>query len=319
MSTPLRDRAGEYFLELQERICAALEETDGRAAFSRDAWSRPGGGGGLTRVLAGGAVFEKGGVNTSAVHGDLPEAAARPMTVPPGPFFATGLSLVLHPLSPMVPAVHANLRYFEAGVGDAWFGGGSDLTPSYLEAEDVRHFHRTLRDACERAEPGSYAPYKRWCDTYFLIRHRGERRGVGGVFFDGLRGDLERRFAFVRSVGDAFLDAYLPVVRRRMHEPYGERERRWQLLRRGRYAEFNLAEDRGTAFGLQTGGRTESVLMSLPPLARWDYMAEPAAGSREAELVEVLREPQDWLGTDGPPGGTPVGRDGRHTARPGDA
>lgn len=293
MSAPLREQVRLWCEDLRDRLCGEFEAVDGAATFSREPWSRDGGGGGLSRTIRNGAVFEKGGVNTSTVFGHLPgsAAAAHPAR---DPSFATGISLVLHPQNPMVPAMHANFRYFEAGGGDAWFGGGCDLTPAYLFEEDVRHFHAVLCGACERAEPGSYTPFKIWCDDYFHIGHRGERRGVGGVFFDELRGDAERRFAFVRSVGDALVEAYIPIVRRRRNEPFGDAERAWQLLRRGRYAEFNLVLDRGTAFGLQTGARTASVLMSLPPLARWDEAWTPEPGSREAAMLEVLRTPRDW-------------------------
>jgi coproporphyrinogen III oxidase len=287
-------RAREYFAGLQETICRALEEIDRARTFTRDAWTRPEGGGGLSRVLQDGAVFEKAGVNTSAVSGVLSGKLAERMGVAPSGFSAAGISLVLHPRSPMVPTVHMNLRYFELSTGDCWFGGGTDLTPAYAFTEDTQHFHRTLRYACELHGPGLYPRYKAWCDEYFLIRHRGETRGVGGLFFDYLRGDLEAHFAFVRTVGDVFLETYTPIVNRRIHEPYGDNERNWQLFRRGRYVEFNLVYDRGTLFGLETNGRVESILMSLPPSARWDYDPQIAPGSREAALLELLRRPRDW-------------------------
>ena len=290
----MRDQAQSYFAALQDAICAACEEVDGAATFRRDTWTRPGGGGGLTRILSGGRVFEKGGVNTSTVFGRMPESLAANMHVPVSEFYATGVSLVLHPLSPMIPTVHANFRYFERDDGDAWFGGGCDLTPYYLFAEDARHFHTTLRTACDADGTDRYRRFKAWCDEYFFIRHRGEARGIGGVFFDYLRETPAQTFALVRSVGDIFLNAYLPIVRRRMEEPWGEREREWQLLRRGRYVEFNLVYDRGTVFGLETGGRTESILMSLPPLARWEYDILPEPGTREYALVECLRRPVEW-------------------------
>jgi coproporphyrinogen III oxidase len=292
----IETQADEFFRSLQERICAALESEDGRAQFRRDAWQRAGGGGGLTRVLAEGAVFEKAGVNTSSVHGQLrPEFAA---TLPGDglAFFACGISLVLHPQNPYVPTVHANFRCLRRGSA-LWFGGGADLTPYYPEREDVLHFHRTWKRACDRHDPEHYPRFKKWCDEYFYLPHRGETRGVGGIFFDQLQRSPERDFAFVRDVGEAFLDSYLPIVRRRREQPYGERERAFQLLRRGRYVEFNLLYDRGTMFGLKTDGRVESILMSLPPLVRWEYDVQQPAGSREADLVNWLK-PQDWLADD---------------------
>lgn len=300
MSAGLRDRAAARFAELQEAICAGVESLDGTASFREDPWDYAGGeGGGVTRVLAEGAVFEKGGVNVSAVAGTLAPRLAERLGTTPRPFFAAGVSLVLHPRSPRVPTAHMNVRYLETEGDDgrAWFGGGADLTPYYLERDDARHFHAVLRHACERHPAvADYPTFKRQCDEYFFLPHRGEARGVGGVFFDYLTGDLDATFAFVSDVGAAFLPAYAPIVERRRDEPWGEAERRWQLVRRGRYVEFNLVHDRGTAFGLETGGRTESILMSLPPLVRWDYDHAPEAGGREAELLEVLRAPVDWAG-----------------------
>lgn len=292
---PLAARAQEYFEHLQEVVCTALEEIDRGFRFTRDRWDHPGGGGGLSRVLEGGAVFEKAGVNTSSVSGVLSESMARRMNVPPSRFHASGISLVLHPLSPMVPTVHANFRYFFREDGDQWFGGGVDLTPYYPVEEDIVHFHKTLKYACDMHGPERYREYKRWCDEYFTIKHRGETRGVGGVFFDYLRGDLERHFALVQSVGDVFLGAYTPIVNRRLHDTYGDRERQWQFLRRARYVEFNLVYDRGTLFGLETGGRVESILMSLPPTAQWRYNLQPPPGSREAKLLDILARPRNWL------------------------
>jgi coproporphyrinogen III oxidase len=299
------DRAADLFSTLQSEICAGLEELDGAGRFTSDEWQRSGGGGGLSRVLTGGRLFEKAGVNWSRVEGELPTEFASQIPGQGSAFTATGVSLVLHPGSPMVPTVHANFRFLAKGER-AWFGGGSDLTPHYLFREDAVHFHRTWQGACA-AHPGvaDYHRFKEWCDEYFLLPHRGERRGVGGIFFDYLDGGgtasgLEALFAFVADAGRAFLHAYRPIAKRRSGEPYGERERQWQLLRRGRYVEFNLVHDRGTVFGLKTGGRIESVLMSLPPLARWEYdPGDPPPGSREAELVEVLRNPVDWLGLSG--------------------
>jgi coproporphyrinogen III oxidase len=287
-----REKTETYFKELQDRITHAIEGLDGKL-FREDSWSREGGGGGRTRVLEEGNVFEKAGVNFSLVHGDLPEQFASKIPLGNGTsFFATGVSLVFHPRNPMVPAVHANFRYLEKGDAE-WFGGGTDLTPSYPYAEDAAHFHRTIRQACDRHDPEFYSRFKKWCDEYFMLKHRGEMRGIGGIFFDYVQGDREKHFAFVRDAGNSFLDAYLPIVRRRLNEPYGEQERQYQLYRRGRYVEFNLLYDRGTIFGLETRGRTESILMSLPPLVRWVYDFKAMPGSREEKALEFY-QPKDW-------------------------
>jgi coproporphyrinogen III oxidase len=293
--TPFAQHVREYFEVLQGTICSSLEEVDGRARFAGDSWERPEGGGGLTRVLEEGEVFEKAGVNTSTVFGIIPEKLARTMNVPPVRFCATGISLVIHPRSPMVPTVHANYRYFEQANGDSWFGGGTDLTPYYIYEEDIIHFHTTLQRACDAHDAEFYKRFKTWCDEYFFIKHRGESRGVGGIFFDYLRGDREKHFLFVQSAGNAFLEAYLPIVKRRKDLPWGERERHWQLVRRGRYVEFNLVYDRGTTFGLETQGRIESVLMSLPPLVQWRYNNVPNPGTREALLIDLLTHPKNWV------------------------
>ena len=288
-----RQRAEDYFRGLQERICAGLEAADG-TRFREDLWSREGGGGGRTRVMEGGGLFEKAGVNFSSVSGNLPEEFASKIPRGTGTaFFATGVSLVLHPASPMVPTVHANFRYLEKGDA-AWFGGGMDLTPYYPHIEDAVHFHRTIKTACDVHGTDFYPRFKKWCDEYFYLKHRGETRGVGGIFFDYLEGDRERNFAFVSGVGDAFLEAYLPIVNRRRNEPFEERHRQYQLYRRGRYVEFNLLYDRGTIFGLETRGRTESILMSLPPLVRWVYDYKPEPESLEARNMEFFK-PRDWL------------------------
>jgi coproporphyrinogen III oxidase len=290
-SVPRQMRA--FVESLQEEVCRALEEVDGSGRFRGDDWERPGGGGGRSRILEEGAVFEKAGVNISVVHGELSEEFARRLPGEGRSFSATGISLVLHPRSPLVPTIHANFRYLEHG-SRAWFGGGSDLTPYYLFDEDAAHFHRTLKEACDRHGADRYPRFKKWCDEYFFIRHRGEARGIGGVFFDYLEGDLERELLFVQDVGRALLPAYLPIVERRRALPYTPEERSWQEIRRGRYVEFNLVYDRGTTFGLETQGRVESILMSLPPRVRWVYDHQPARGSEEARLVEVLRAPRDW-------------------------
>jgi coproporphyrinogen III oxidase len=291
----LKKLAEEYFSSLQDRICLALEAADGRATFREDRWDREGGGGGRTRVIENGALFEKGGVNFSSVCGELPQAFASRIELGDGNnFTATGISLVLHPNNPHVPTIHANFRYLEKGDA-AWFGGGTDLTPYYPVRDDVVHFHRTLKAACDRHDPSYYPRFKKWCDEYFFIKHRGESRGIGGVFFDYLQGDLERLFAFVRDLGDTFLETYLPIVGRRRDDPFTEREKEFQLIRRGRYVEFNLVYDRGTTFGLETHGRTESILMSLPPLARWSYDYHPEPGTPEARAWDYFK-PQEWLG-----------------------
>ena len=282
----------------QRRLCTAFEEIDNHGHFVAESWERPGGGGGTARVMTEGAVFERAGVNVSAVYGaEVPPSIwqHRPSTRGQ-PYFATGISMVLHPRNPYVPAFHANFRYFEAGE-DWWFGGGMDLTPNYGFVEDAHHFHVTLRDYCDRHPIASYAEMKAACDNYFFLKHRNEMRGIGGIFFDDLHptseDGFERAFAFVRDGITTILDAYLPIVRRRMNTPYGERERMWQLYRRGHYVEFNLIYDRGTLFGLQTGGNIEAILMSLPPLARWQFKYQPEPGSPEAAMAEFLK-PRDW-------------------------
>jgi coproporphyrinogen III oxidase len=300
-----RDRWIGYIYGLQDRICEALEQVDGKAVFLTDEWDREGGGGGRTRVISGGKVIEKGGVNTSVVWGKVNDAMRTQLKLDGASWFACGLSLVIHPLNPYVPTTHANWRYFElydeaGSVTDRWFGGGSDLTPYYLFEEDARHFHRTFRDAMDPFGKERYPAYKRWCDEYFVNKHRGdEMRGIGGVFYDHLRpvdeADAERLFAYQQANGNAFLPAYMPIVEKRKDMPYGDREVEWQEIRRGRYVEFNLIHDRGTLFGLKTSGRTESILMSLPPRARWGYNYQPAEGSPEAELLDACRHPREWV------------------------
>lgn len=317
-----RQRVKQWMQQIQDQICDALEQLDGSAHFQEEVWQRPGGGEGRTRVIRNGRVFEQGGVNYSEVWGETlppsiltqcPEAAGQP-------FFGTGTSLVLHPRNPYVPTVHLNYRYFEAGPV-WWFGGGADLTPYYPYAEDAFHFHHTLKQACDAAHPDYYRVFKAWCDEYFYLKHRQEQRGIGGIFFDyqSDRGliyggaeaaseaarlsqqigpvsrDWESLFSFVQGCGEAFLPAYLPIAEQRCHQPYGDREREFQRYRRGRYVEFNLVYDRGTIFGLQTQGRTESILMSLPPDVRWEYDYSPEPGTPEAQLYEVFLRPQDWV------------------------
>ena len=299
-SRTIRDQMVAYVHALQDRICDALETCDGGARFREDAWERQGGGGGRTRVLVDGAIIEKGGVNTSIVHGTLPPKMVERLGVDDATFFATGISLVIHPRSPRIPTVHANFRYFEQSNGDAWFGGGADLTPYVADEWDAVHFHSTLRDACAPFGEEIYPLFKKQCDEYFFIRHRRECRGVGGVFYDYLRGDeasMQRWLKLQQSLGDAFLPAYMPIIERHRDEQHTEREKKFQLLRRGRYVEFNLVYDRGTTFGLETDGRVESILMSLPPVVNFDY--DPPMESTESErtLMSWLRKPRSWAGT----------------------
>jgi coproporphyrinogen III oxidase len=309
---PDLNAVSSYLLALQDSICAALERADDGAVFREDTWRRPEGGGGRSRVLENGAVFEKAGVNYSHVTGASlpPSATATRPELAGKPFHAMGVSLVVHPRNPYVPTTHLNVRFFTAGIAASpssllpspspakpawWFGGGFDLTPYYGFREDCVHWHRTARAACEPHGAGLYPRFKQWCDDYFHLKHRGEPRGVGGLFFDDFNAPgFIPSFAFLRSVGDAFLPAYLPIVERRKATPFGEREREFQLLRRGRYVEFNLVYDRGTLFGLQSGGRTESILMSLPPQVTWRYDWNPKPGTAEAELYDVYLKPRDW-------------------------
>lgn len=289
-----------WLLALQDRICAGLEAIDG-GQFVEDTWQRDAGGGGRTRVMEGGAVIEKGGVNFSHVYGDAMPASAtahRP-ELAGRRFNAMGVSLVIHPRNPYAPTSHANVRFFIAEADGQepiwWFGGGFDLTPYYPFDEDIVHWHQTAKAACDPFGEQVYADYKRWCDDYFFLKHRGETRGVGGLFFDDLNaGGFEHCFALTQSIGEAYIQAYAPILAKRKDTPYGEREKDFQLYRRGRYVEFNLVFDRGTLFGLQTGGRTESILMSLPPLVTWKYNYTPEAGSAEARLTDYLK-PRDWL------------------------
>ena len=292
----------DYLLGLQDRICEELAEEDGSASFREESWDREQGGGGRSRVLENGAVIEKGGVNFSHVFGSQlpPSATAARPELAGRSFQAMGVSLVIHPKNPYVPTSHANVRFFVAEKdGEApvwWFGGGFDLTPFYGFEEDVVHWHQTAKTACDPFGEGLYAEFKRWCDDYFHIKHRDEPRGVGGLFFDDLnRFDFETSFALMRSVGDAYIPAYRPIVARRKDHEYGDRERQFQLYRRGRYVEFNLVYDRGTLFGLQSGGRTESILMSLPPLVRWDYDWHPQPDSAESELYRKFLIHREWL------------------------
>ena len=302
--TSQKDRFYEYIQKLQDQICSALETADGQAQFQEDHWNRKGGGGGRTRVIENGAVFEKGGVNISAVHGELPDSMKAYFKVEEGSFFACGLSLVIHPKNPMVPTVHANWRYFElykddGSLAEAWFGGGQDLTPYYLFEEDATHFHRVCKTACDQHNASFYSKYKEACDRYFWNAHRDEARGVGGLFFDYLKQtdeqSLEQWYDFVTEVGNSFITAYVPVVEKRKNLSYTDEQREWQEIRRGRYVEFNLVHDKGTLFGLRTNGRIESILMSLPPHVQWQYNHSPEAGSEEDNLLQILKEPREWV------------------------
>ncbi|KAF7767848.1 coproporphyrinogen III oxidase [Pseudoalteromonas citrea] len=292
-----------FLLSLQDHICAGLEQADGQATFVEDQWQREEGGGGRTRVIRDGAVIEQGGVNYSHVFGKSMPASAtahRPELAGRS-FHACGVSLVIHPKNPHIPTSHANVRFFIAEKeGEApiwWFGGGFDLTPFYPVLEDVEHWHQVAKDLCQPFGDTIYDDYKKWCDDYFYLKHRQETRGVGGLFFDDLnKWGFDKSFAFMQAVGNGFLDAYVPLIERRKETPYGDHERQFQLYRRGRYVEFNLVWDRGTLFGLQTGGRTESILMSMPPLARWEYNFTPEPGSAEFALYDHYLKPQDWLG-----------------------
>lgn len=300
----IKDKFFNYIHELQDSITAAFEAIDGKAKFKEDLWERPEGGGGRTRTIENGNLIEKGGVNISGVHGKLPESMQQYFGVTDANFFACGLSLVIHPKSPMIPTVHANWRYFEmydkaGNIVDQWFGGGQDLTPYYLFNEDAKHFHQTCKTACDKHNPDFYPKYKARCDTYFYNTHRNEGRGIGGLFFDYCKAtnemSMENWYNFVTEVGNSFIDAYLPIMEKRKQLKHTQAQRKWQEIRRGRYVEFNLVHDKGTLFGLKTNGRIESILMSLPPRVQWVYNHEPEVGSEEARLIKILQNPIDWV------------------------
>ena len=300
-----KETISAFFVALQDNICKGLENADGTGQFEEDAWQRPGGGGGRSRVLSEGAVIEKGGVGYSAVYGEATEATLRSLNLteqnggPPPTFYATGVSIVLHPRNPMVPIIHMNVRYFELSTGQNWFGGGIDLTPHYVVEGDAQWFHQYLKTTCDRHDPTYYPTFKPWADDYFYIPHRQETRGIGGIFFDYLKptdaAHKRSLFAFVQDVGNAFVPIYTHFMDQNRELPFGEREKEWQLLRRGRYVEFNLVWDRGTKFGLETNGRTESILMSMPPQANWMYNRPPEPGSREEETQQLLRKGVAWV------------------------
>ncbi len=284
------------YRRIQRDFVAAIEQVDGDTTFGSDAWDRPGGGGGVTRILSGAGHIEKAAVNFSSVSGETPERVSERLTLESREFYATGVSIIVHPRNPHAPTFHANIRYFETDTGTAWFGGGADLTPYYLYTEDAEHFHRVIKEVCDSHDVADYATWKQACDDYFYLPHRREARGVGGLFFDHLTEDLEQVWAFQLDLGERLTEAYVPILQRRVDIPYGDAETRWHEIRRGRYAEFNLVWDRGTRFGLETSGRVESILASLPPRARWEYGHEPEPGTPESELLEMVRsEPRDWV------------------------
>ncbi|WP_299050957.1 oxygen-dependent coproporphyrinogen oxidase [uncultured Polaribacter sp.] len=300
----MKDKFYKYIESLQDKITSTLEKVDGISKFQEDVWQRPEGGGGRTRVIENGNIFEKGGVNISKVFGELPEPLQKQFGVKEGNFFACGLSLVLHPINPFVPTVHANWRYFEmydeyGNIVTQWFGGGQDLTPYYLFNEDAIHFHTVCKKACDKHNLDFYPKFKETCDTYFWNAHRNEARGIGGLFFDYLKEakdfSIEDRYNFVAEVGNSFLESYVPIVQKRKETPYKKPHKDWQEIRRGRYVEFNLVHDRGTLFGLKTNGRIESILMSLPPIVQWKYNHQPEENSEEAKLLEVLAQPKNWI------------------------
>jgi coproporphyrinogen III oxidase len=289
----------QHFEQLQDEICAGIEKLDGNQTFVEDKWERPEGGGGRTRVLEEGKVIEKGGVNFSAVHGPLPEKIADALDIEAAQFFATGISVIMHPVNPWVPIIHMNLRYFRMDSGREWFGGGIDLTPHYISTDQARYFHQTLKKVCDDYHPDYYPEFKKWADEYFYIKHRQESRGIGGIFFDRLEEtediSMKDRFEFVKAVGNTFLPVYRYLVKENQTESYGEAEKQWQYVRRARYVEFNLVYDKGTKFGLDTGGRIESILVSLPPKTGWPYNFQPEEGSEAWETQRMLKKSMDWI------------------------
>ena len=293
----------EWFKSLQDDICTQLEQADGRGTFREDNWERDGGGGGRTRIMVSGEVIEKGGVNFSAVHGDLAPNISKALGLPASSFYATGVSIVMHPKNPMVPIIHMNVRYFETesaeGESTYWFGGGIDLTPHYIDKQDAAFFHQQLKNACDNHQADFYTRFKEWADDYFYLKHRNETRGIGGIFFDRLNDtsgmDKKQLFNFVQEVGNTFAPTYTYLMNKNAHLPFGELESAWQRLRRGRYVEFNLVWDKGTKFGLDTNGRTESILMSLPPQANWEYDYQPEPGSKEEETLKLLKKGVCWI------------------------
>jgi coproporphyrinogen III oxidase len=298
---PAKEEIRDWFISLQNNICDALEQADGKGKFVPDRWERPGGGGGVSRVVSAGNVIEKGGVNFSAVWGRTPEQTLKTLNLKTDQaidFFATGVSIVLHPHNPFVPIIHMNVRYFEMSNGMWWFGGGIDLTPHYVNEGDARYFHQQLKATCDRFDGNFYNDFKRWADDYFFIKHRNETRGIGGIFFDHLQSNQDYtkqdRFDFVKGVGSTFAPTYIHLMNSNRDAPFDASHKTWQSIRRGRYVEFNLVWDRGTKFGLETDGRTESILMSLPPHAAWEYNYIPAPGSNEAKTIDLLKKGVSW-------------------------
>jgi len=295
----MKEEIQNYFMQLQDAICEALEQTDGVAKFKEDAWQRDGGGGGRTRVIANGNIIEKGGVNFSAVHGKTPAKILEALSLPESNFFATGVSIVIHPSNPFVPIIHMNVRYFEMSNGTYWFGGGIDLTPHYVQDEDAKWFHQQLKNACDKHDLGYYPKFKTWADDYFYIPHRKETRGVGGIFFDHLKEtdgiSKKQLFDFVKEIGNSFAGIYTTLMQKNATKTFTDENKKWQFLRRGRYVEFNLVYDKGTKFGLDTDGRTESILMSLPPVANWDYNVEVKENSEEEKTLSKLVKGIAWI------------------------
>ncbi len=293
-----KEEITEWFKGLQLKICQALETTDQKGRFITDQWSREGGGGGRSMILENGKIIEKGGVGFSAVHGETPEKILEALKLPKSDFYATGVSIVLHPHNPFVPIIHMNVRYFEMSNGTCWFGGGIDLTPHYIDSEDARYFHQQLKNACGQFHPTYYPAFKKWADDYFFLKHRNETRGVGGIFFDQLQekdGFTKKdRWEFVKAIGESFAPIYTHFMQKNHEMPFTEDHQKWQRLRRGRYVEFNLVWDKGTKFGLDTNGRTESILMSMPPQADWQYNYQPPEGSAEFQTLQLLKKGIDW-------------------------
>jgi coproporphyrinogen III oxidase len=297
---PAKEEITQWFQQLQDEICVAIEKTDSQGKFQQDLWSREGGGGGRSRIMNNGRIIEKGGVNFSAVHGELPEQVKSVLQFEgTANFFATGVSIVMHPHNPFVPIIHMNVRYFEMSDGRKWFGGGIDLTPHYINEEDARFFHQNLKTTCDQFNPQYYTDFKKWADDYFFITHRNETRGVGGIFFDRLiekEGfSFDDRWSFVKAVGSTFAPVYTELMSRNFEKPFSQQNKEWQFIRRGRYVEFNLVYDKGTKFGLETNGRIESILMSLPPLAAWPYDYQPEEGSPEKQTLQLLKKEIDWV------------------------
>jgi coproporphyrinogen III oxidase len=299
MSEPQKDQIAKVYEDIQTHICSEIEKTDGRGIFAKDRWKREGGGGGLTRILEGGEVLEKAGVNFSSVEGDLSPEMQKNLNLDSDQFFATGVSIVMHPFSPKIPIIHMNIRYFELGDGTYWFGGGIDLTPHYVVPEEAEYFHREVKAVCDRFHPEAYNKYKKWADDYFYIPHRSETRGVGGIFYDHISAGQEYSksdiLTFSLEIGKLFPKVYGSLINANRDKSYSATEKEWQLIRRGRYVEFNLVYDRGTKFGLFSNGRTESILMSLPKDARWMYNHHPESGSKEAETLSFLRKGINWV------------------------